>query len=718
MTNWKYYRLTISQAILRFLPQNKPKQLMKAIKNRFSLDEPEKAHSPKSPARRKHLRFRLSVILGALLLVLISSSIVFFYLNFSKQKQQSSLQGKDSSLWQQKEELQEPYYLPQKSLSPRLREAISHYHAGELQQAQSILESIQQGPYPNKEKAIALIYLGIMAMVRGHYELARHHLLGALHYNKEAVEALVNLAILEQRLNHYDKAREYALQARRLAPNDSHVLLLLGNTLFKGRHTDDAINTYERALSGLPEDAFAYYNLALSHLRKANKESAIQNFKRAIQYSSSKPLLVRAHAHLAQLFFQLQRLELALDHMRKAVSFAPRNAKYLYNLGVMYLYKHMPEEALSYFHRALQSRSASPAIYRSIAKALERLKKHDLAIEALKQALAIDSKNIAALFQLAQLQHRLGYLEQAAQNFQNIITQSPGDTNTQNALRGLARVRLDQEQYNKAIASLKRAIQLKDPNPEAYHVLAQVYEISGRRELAIAAWKQALRSEDQEPLLISRKQERTIRMALGKALREEGAVEEALRQYGLVKERNREAPSIPLDPQLNLAIAKTYIEAEDANNSIAPLLAVAKAVSAASEKERKEAWLHLAKLYSEDTKERSSHKALASIHEALLIAPNDASVQLGHAWVLFKSQSMSNREKALEILSSFVHSEHDILLLAEAYKLMGMLYMETGEYRRAIEALDKALEYNPSDHETYRQQQAANQALQKEKAPW
>ena len=173
------------------------------------------------------------------------------------------------------EQIQDRYYMPKTGLSPALKQAISHYQAKRRRQALAELEAIIAGTASTQQKAIALIYLGIIAMLRDRHELARHHFLRALAYDPASIGALVNLAILERLVNDYAGAHQYALRAQKLDPTDAHVLLLLGNLLLEKQHNGAAITRYEQALSGTKKDNLLYYNLGLAYLRKGNTEQAI-----------------------------------------------------------------------------------------------------------------------------------------------------------------------------------------------------------------------------------------------------------------------------------------------------------------------------------------------------------------------------------------------------------------------------------------------------------
>ena len=633
------------------------------------------------------------------------------------------------------------YYMPKTGLSPALKQAITHYQEKRLRQAKAALETIVNSMAPDKQKAVALTYLGIIAMNRDNFPLARHYLLNALRHDSESVGALVNLSILERLVNNYAVARDYALQAKKLAPEDSHVLLLLGNLLLEKEEADAAITTYEKAISGLERDVLIHYNLGLAHLRKGNTESAIQNFKLVDKETTPTSLRLRAQAQLGQIYFTREQLDLAADYLLKAVRLAPENSKYLYNLGVVYLRKKQKQEALTYFQRCLQTEQVTPKIYRSLAQALVRLEKPQLAIVALQKTLRIHPKDLDALFQLAELQYQLADLTQAEEAFQKIVEISPVNSNTQQALHRLAEIYLDMERYGSAINVLEKAIQLQAQNPQAYFLLGKVYEKYGKSELAIATWKKALTLQSplevrknslavptkEESLLLEKaahsqsqklpltySQEHRIRLALAQLYQRQGAYDLAIKQYHLLQEHKQgKNPTLIEDTQLHLALAKAYMATKNFKNAIQYLKPVSNSTKATFE-QRREAFVQLARAYiyrGQDAE--STRNALVSINNAVSLDSDHPQTRLEQAWVLLKTQTAINREKALEVLTALIHSIEAPNLLTQAYNLMGLVYLENGEYRRALTAFDYSLQLDSTNREAQSNRRTAVNAHEK-----
>ena len=692
-------------------------------------------------SRRK--RFQNFLLSGIFLLLLLGVGVGVYYLwktgtiSFSKKQEKKS----PEQLYVADRLLPETsYYIPDTNLNTLLRKAVSHYRAGENRQAIVDFESIINGTHPKSQKAIALIYMGVIALERKRYVLARNQFLRALSYDPQAIGAVVNLAILEHRVKNQTAAREYAFRARKMSPEDPRVLLLLGNILLANDETDKAIDSYERAVSGIPEDILSYYNLGLAHLRKGNLESSLQNFKRVIahaersssypndgllggakgqpsSYLESRSLRARSYAQIGQIYFEKGRMDEAADYLRKAIRFAPEKSKYLYNLGIVYLHRQEPEQALMYFQKALGASEKSPQVYRSLALAFEKINREDLAIDSLQKVLLINPGDIEALFRLGDIHHQNGDLLEAVDSFRKITNLTQGNLQTEEALIKLASVYLDMERRNSALDVLERAVQLRPESTMAHLMLGRVYEKSGRRDLAVASWKKALTLAPYGNLrkkILERKEEREIRIALARAYRKEGAFGLALQQYQFIRKRNQEAPTQQEDPQLDWELAQTYQESGDHSNTSILFRKIVKSPHANLEL-RKGALMGLAHLYLNSDREdpESIAQALAYANQAKRLLPDDFEVKLLEAEVLLKTKLGSNREKSLEILKTIIYSKVEASLLSKAYNLMGLAYKENSEWERALKSFNYALQINPRNQEALQNQREASHSYEK-----
>ncbi|MEQ9366801.1 MAG: tetratricopeptide repeat protein [Leptospirales bacterium] len=721
-------------------------------KNRFHLEQGESPDDPRrapggrfrdargdevyiddpDPRHTRRMRFRWFVLAGVVLLALLTAGGLWYYYSFYGSDGKGP--GDAREFQRVGERLEDSYYIPSEDVSPELARAIALYRNYERDAAKRGFEQFITADAPDKEKSIAAIFLGVMALESERYSEAKRQFIRALKYNPESVGALVNMAVVERRLGNHADAQQYARQARELAPRDRNVALILGNILNESQDVEGAIDSYREGLSESPDDPLLLYNMALSLLRQEKYEEALLNFSKAARAArgggtglGATGIAVQAHAHMGQIYFRQGNLEMAADALRSAVQLAPDNGKFRYNLGVIYLRMNRGGQALQEFTRALDAGTNDADVYRALARAFNGsdLRQPALAIRALEKGLYLRPDDINTLFQLGELYHAENDLVNAARVYAKIVNITPGDVNTEDAYLKLAVVYSEMERYNDAIEVLERASGINPRNARTYFVLGQVYDRAGRRDLAIENWKKALRDasgpgdsdladagESPAPLL-NRDEEREIRLAIAAAYRKEGAHDLALLEYNRVRERNRAAPAVASDPELDFEIGLTYMALKDYQNAVASFEAVA-ASGTADEATRKQAYLQIAAAYAESGDGRRLEEARANINKAVRMDPADQEARMLQAYILMKTNSMVDREKAVEILKAVTRSDIDAREASKAHNLLGLAYMQSGEYRRALASFEQAVRLDPGNSDAYRNQRAAANAYEKE----
>ena len=693
-----------------------PGRLRDAHGDAVYIDDPDPRHT-------RRMRFRWFMAGGVLLLALLAGGGLWIYLQYyATDGDGANSTGREFQ--RVGETLEDAYYIPSEDVSEPLARAIALYRNFERDAAKRAFEQFITSDAEDREKSIAAVFLGVMALESERYTEAKRQLIRALKYNPESVAALVNMALVERRLGNHADAEQYAKQARELAPRDRNVALILGNILNEGQDVEGAIETYRDGLSDSPEDPLLLYNMALSLLRQSKYEEALLEFSkaaRAAQNSGALSIAVQSRAHMGQIYFRQGNLEMAADALRAAVQLAPDNGKYRYNLGVIYLRMNREAQALEEFRRALDAGTNDADVYRALARAFNSMngRQPALAIRALEKGLYLRPDDLETLFQLGDLYHEEQDLINAARVYAKIVNITPGDVNTEDAYLKLAVVYSEMERYNDAIDVLERAAGINPGNSRTYYILGRVYDRAGRRDLAIENWKKALQNGGSladgrdAGTGLDRAEERRIRLAIAAAYRKDGAHELALREYRRVRERNRSNPPIESDPELDLETGLTYMALKDFANAIASFDAVT-ASSTADETMRKQAFLQMAAAYAESGEGRQLDEARANINKAVRMDPADQEARLLQAYILMKSNSMVDREKAIEILKAVTRSDIDARAASKAHNLLGLAYMQSSEYRRALASFEQAVRLDPANSEAYQNQRAAANAYEKD----
>ncbi len=685
-------------------------------KNRLQLDE-EWAPDPEGPRAyvdapdprdRQRMRFRLFIWAGLVLLLLLLGGGGWVWYTRGGGPGGTALDRKLEGV--DLDGLRDRYYLPEENVSPDLQRAIGYYKTNYLHRAKTEFENFIEKDAPDREKAIALTYLGVMALETERFAQAKHELLRALKYNDVFVPALVNLAIAERKMGNFEDARKYAEKARELAPKDSQVIVLLGNILAENQDLAGAVDAYKEGVDQDPQNPDIYYNLALSLLRQQKYEEAILYFSKAIEVAGPGQVAVQSHAHLGHIYFAKGNNEMAADHLAHAVRLAPDNGKYLYNLGVVYLRLNKPQEALAQFERALSAGTNDALVLRGLSRAFEELGHNTLAIQSLEKALYQNPQDVATLFLLGDLYYKERDLLKSADVFRRVVNITPGDRNTEEALLKLGTIYGDLERFDEAVRILERAQTLNPSSVEILYRLGLVGARSGRPERAVTAWKQALgqgaAGAGRPPLEFA--DERKIRLALATLYRNQGGYDLALEQYRLVLARGSETGGGD-DPETRLALAQTNLQLKNYAGSIDSFQKVVDSPQATPEA-RKSAYTGLALAYAGTGRPDDLDRARANATRASRMDPGDMDARLVEARVLMQTDSMVDRQKAIEVLMELVNSDVSPAFASNAHNLLGLAYYKNGEYSRALRSFDYAVQLDPSNREAYKNQRAAANA--------
>lgn len=683
---------------------------------RFTLDEPDSGQGPDYDPLKARKRFRLYLIgaVGLLVLVPIVVGTIYYFYKNRQQPAETLLDQKLESV--DLDGIRERIYIPEEQVSPALEKAIQLYKANERDAAKRAFDNFLNSSTNDHERAIALTYQGIMAMDSERFPLAEHKLLRAINADEKFVPAYVNLAIVSQKLGKTGEARQFAQKARELAPRDPRVIALLGNLLAQNQDLAGAIDTYREGIKTNPDDAMLTYNLAVSLMKRQNYEEAILYFSKASELAPGSEIAAKSQAQLGQIYFAKGNLEMAADHLQKAVQNAPENAKYLYNLGLVYLRMKRNAEAATQFQKALKSSSGDASVFRALAQAFQELGQPGQAALALKRAVYLNPEDLPALFALGDLYAAEKDYLNAADTYKKIVNITPGDANTEDALVKLGRVYTELERFNDAQEALQKAVSINPANAQAGYALGIVYRKAGRMELAIEAWKRALRPSagQGERSGLARDEERTVRLALADTYRKNGAFDLALNEYKAVAARNREQPVIEEDPGLDLETARTYTALKNFDTAAKLFKAVSESRTASAE-QRKEAFRGLAFSYSNTGNPEDAERARAEINKAVRMDPDDADLQLMRAGMLLKNGSMVDREKAIEVLSALVAGDLESEKASQAYNMLGLAYHKNGEYARAMRAFDSAIQLNPQNREAYQNQRVSANAYEQQR---
>ncbi|MDH5657394.1 MAG: tetratricopeptide repeat protein [Spirochaetia bacterium] len=611
-------------------------------------------------------------------------------------------------------DMKERFFFPEQKVSPALASAISAYRQNDRSRALREFEKFLESSAEDKEKSVALVYMGIMALETERFPLAKHHFERALKYDEKSIPALVNLAIAEQKMGNLEDAKGRIAEAEKLDPDNPKISIISGNLMAAGLDLDAAVKKYKSGIENSDKDPFLHFNLALSLLRSGKYDEAVLYFSKTIEMAGPGEIAAKSHAHLGQIYFSRGNFEMAADHLNQAVKLVPDHGRYLYNLGIVYLNLRQPDRAEDFFKKALDAGAGDAVVFRSLAHAFRDLKEPSLAVRSLEKALYRNPEDMESWFLLGKIYEEESDLNSAAEAYKKIVNMTAGDSYTRDALIKLGGVYTELERYNEAFEVYQKAVQIDPGSIQARYGLGKVYYHAGNKDLAAREWKKALQkppgSNSHPPL--ERRQERIVRTALGLMYMEEGAFDLSLQQFRLIQSRNKESPVISEDPELSFLMGQAYSRMKEYTGALKHFAEAAESRSADPD-QRKKAFLEMAKIQSLSGNPEDLETARSNAAKAVRLDPDDEKSSIAQAEILLKSKSLSDREKAIEVLLA-VTSSSDLSSkdASAAHNILGEAYYANGEFARALRAFEYSYQLDPSNSEAYANQRAAANAYE------
>ncbi|WP_019498103.1 tetratricopeptide repeat protein [Pseudanabaena sp. PCC 6802] len=313
------------------------------------------------------------------------------------------------------------------------------------------------------------------------------------------IESLIQQAETYLRQGNAQNAIATCQKALQINSQSAQCLKLMGNALTVQKQISEALRYYVRALEIEPSFAEVHANLGSLYAQQQNWEQAISHYQRAI---ALKPNFSGAYRNLDKIFTQLGKFAEAAECRFKALQLEPKRAK--------------------------------PADLNDVGNILWRHGKADAAIAAYRQAIQIDSRYMAAYFNLAAVLSQLGQLDASNQCYRKAlelrmsqpdITLIEGQENSPPALRKevvpppqkatptlkpdaslhLAEFYLSKQQYDLAIDLCQDGVHRSDYTPhqrsQAWRILGAAAQATGKPGDAERYYQKALQLQSNSAVL-------------------------------------------------------------------------------------------------------------------------------------------------------------------------------------------------------------------------
>jgi predicted Zn-dependent protease len=312
-----------------------------------------------------------------------------------------------------------------------------------------------------------------------------------------------------------DQAEAAFAELAKLQPNVAEIYANLGAVYFQEGKLDDAIDTLRQALRLKPSLTRVKSLLAICLTESGRSAEALPGLDACFRSSAEPQVKRQCGLELLRAYTALHRDPDAVETSLALYRAYPDDPEILYQTGRIYgnftyltmerLRDKAPDSvwmlqakaeaqesqkqydlALNSFESVLRLEPRRPGVHYRMGRVylarfeqLHDSKDRDQAADQFGVELAIDPGNGNAAYELAQIQHDLGNLEQARQEFESLIKRRP---EFEQARVGLAGVLVETQKPDEAAIQLKRAIEL-DPNDEvAWYRLAHALRMTGDQQ--------------------------------------------------------------------------------------------------------------------------------------------------------------------------------------------------------------------------------------------
>ncbi len=161
-----------------------------------------------------------------------------------------------------------------------------------------------------------------------------------------ALEALADLYLLQRR---FEECLGILTELTDIDPDSAHYCTKLANLLDSLGNTDAAIDAYSRLLQQRPDEAIAFFNIALLYKKQERYEEAISAYEQAARLGIDR--VEEVYSNLGNLYAEMLDADKAREMYQRALEIAPDNVSALFNFAGYFEESGEKEQAIELYER-------------------------------------------------------------------------------------------------------------------------------------------------------------------------------------------------------------------------------------------------------------------------------------------------------------------------------------------------------------------------------
>lgn len=262
-------------------------------------------------------------------------------------------------------------------------------------------------------------------------------------------------------------------------PKTSSEVPLTGNA-------DRDIEALKEAIRANPASAGLYEKLGNLY-RSVNKDTeAITAYKEAAHLNTTSP---DVYLNLGILLEKRTLLDEAVVAYKQALAIKPDSPDAHLRLADLRYNRGLYQEAVTHYGEFLKLKPDSPDIQLKLARIFTRNKENALAIDAYTVFLKHSPDNPDANREIAALYRAKGANDKAIEHYTKVLEKQKDDMETRNAL---VSIYVKDKKYDEITGLLKGTAELFPEDPNNHYKLGLIYEFKKDYENAIATYKKAI----------------------------------------------------------------------------------------------------------------------------------------------------------------------------------------------------------------------------------
>ncbi|MDD2580672.1 MAG: PEP-CTERM system TPR-repeat protein PrsT [Desulfuromonadaceae bacterium] len=331
--------------------------------------------------------------------------------------------------------------------------------------------------------------LGNAYMAKGAYEEGMKELDRATKIEPKLADAYLKKGVFHLRQGKTAEVETDLKTAVRVAPEILNTRLILSSFYEQHDERAKALATLNAGMSGKKSDSVLNYGIAKIMFADNKPAEAIRYLKKA---KECDPGAVAPYFMLAGYYAAIRDVDRALNEYSEVLKKQPGNVKAMLQMAALLESYRRDNEALAWYLKAKETRDVTA--YLALSRYYERKGDTEKPLAILVEAGRYIPRSAILMEQKVRLYLKKGQYNEALKTCDDMEAISP-----ERAISVKVSVYTAMKKLPEAIKEAERAITLKPDSSAGYMLLASVYKVQNKPQLAIETLKKAVQRDGRNP---------------------------------------------------------------------------------------------------------------------------------------------------------------------------------------------------------------------------